>query len=84
MAELTITRRRNMNTIEEQRRDAAADASAAEARHRRVTAVAWLAGVTAVIALLGVSSDASFGTGLAVIGVCGMVAAVSWMILREK
>ena len=55
----------------------------AAARAHRVTATAWLAGITAVVALGTMSSSATIGTGLAVIGVAGMVTAVCYFILRD-
>lgn len=55
----------------------------AAARAQRVTAAAWLAGITAVVALGTMSSTATIGAGLAVIGVAGMVTAVCYFILRD-
>lgn len=55
----------------------------AAARAQRVTATAWLAGITAVVALGTMSSTATIGSGLAVIGVAGMVTAVCYFILRD-
>ena len=49
-----------------------------------VSAVAWLAGITAVVALGILSQDATIGMGLGVIGVSGMVAVVSYFILRDS
>jgi hypothetical protein len=72
-----------MNTIENQIRDTASEQSAAEARSQRVSAVAWLTGITAVVALGIMSEGATFGMGLGVIGVSGMVAVVSYLILKS-
>ena len=72
-----------MNTIENQGRDSARDDGSSTARSQRVSAVAWLAGITAVVALGILSQDATIGMGLGVIGVSGMVAVVSYFILRE-
>ena len=71
-----------MNTIENQASATAHEESATTAKSRHVTAVAWLTGITAVVALGALSSDASVGMGLGVIGVSGMVATVSYFILR--
>lgn len=72
-----------MNTIENQAGAPAHEESASTARPRRVAAVAWLTGITAVIALATLSDGASVGMGLGVIGVSGMVTAVSYFILRD-
>lgn len=55
----------------------------AAARAHRVTATAWLAGITAVVALGTMSSTATIGAGLAVIGIAGMVTAVCYFILKD-
>ena len=52
-------------------------------RSLRITAVAWLAGITAVVALVNLGDAASIGTGLGVIGISGMVAFVSYTILKS-
>lgn len=54
-----------------------------EDRSHRITIVGWLAGITAVIAILNVGDNASVGTGLGVIGISGMVAFVSYTILKS-
>ena len=72
-----------MNTIENQVRDTARDESASAARSQRVRAVAWLVGITAVVALGIMSDGATVGMGLGVIGVSGMVAFVSYLLLRS-
>lgn len=54
------------------------------AKSKRVTAAAWLAGVSAVVALDCVGSNASLGTGVAVLGISAMVALVCYFILRDK
>ena len=71
-----------MNTTENQVRDSDRDESLAAARSQRVTAVAWLTGITAVVALATLGDDATIGMGLGVIGISGMVAVVSYLILR--
>ena len=74
-----------MNTTENQVSGSASDKSAAAARFQRVTAVAWLAGITAVVAL-GIMSDTasvSIGMGLGIIGVTSMVALVSHLLLKS-
>jgi len=71
-----------MNTIEHQEGAAAHEESAATAKSRRATAVAWLAGTTAVVALGTLTTGASVGMGLGILGVSGMVAAVSYFILK--
>jgi len=48
----------------------------------RVSAVIWLVGVTAVVALGVLSHDPTISVALSVIGVAGMVAAVSFFIFR--
>jgi len=73
-----------MNTIENQVRDSAHGDSESTARSQRVSAVAWLAGITAVVALGILSQGATIGMGLGVIGVSGMVVAVSYFILRDR
>jgi hypothetical protein len=73
-----------MNTMENQARDSACDESAAAKKSQRVNTVAWLAGITAVVALLAMSESPSVGMGLGVIGVCGMVAFVCYMLLRDR
>ena len=72
-----------MNTTENQVRDSARDESAAAARSQRVSAVSWLTGITAVCALGILSSGATVGMGLGVIGVSGMVTIVSYLLLRS-
>ena len=71
-----------MSTLETQVKDSASDQVAAAARSQRVTSVAWLAGITAVVALVTMSGGATLGQGLGVIGVSAMVAIVSYFILR--
>ncbi len=59
--------------------------SATEPKAGRIKAVAWLAGVTAVFAIIGMSDSAnhvSVGMGIGVIGVSAMVAYVSYLILK--
>ncbi len=73
-----------MNTIENQLRDSAHENEASTARAERVSTVAWLTGITAVVALGLLSQSATIGMGLGVIGVCGMVVSVSYFILRER
>jgi hypothetical protein len=71
-----------MSTLENQGKDSANDQVAASAKTQRVTAVAWLAGITAVIALGTMNGGATLGQGLGVVGVSAMVAIVSYFILR--
>jgi len=71
-----------MDTIENQTSAPAHEESAATAKSQRVKIVAWLTGVTAVVALAVLSDGASVGMGLGVIGVAGMVVAVSYFILK--
>jgi len=71
-----------MSTLENQVKDPAGDQVAAAARTQRVTTVAWLAGITAVIALGTMNGGATLGQGIGVIGVSSMVATVSYLILR--
>jgi hypothetical protein len=71
-----------MNSIENQVKDSARDENTSAHRTQRVVAVAWLAGITAVVALGTMSGGATLGQGLGVIGVSGMVAVVSYFILR--
>lgn len=72
-----------MDTKENQAGDPARGESAGAARAQRVVAVAWLTGITAVVALGIMSDGATVGTGLGVIGVCGMVAIVSYLLLKS-
>jgi hypothetical protein len=72
-----------MNTTENQVRDSTRDESAAATRSQRVSAVAWLTGITAVVALGIMSDGATVGMGLGVIGVAGMVSIVSYLLLRS-
>lgn len=60
------------------------DERTSAAKSHRVTTVAWLAGVTAVVALGTMNGDATIGAGLGVIGVSGMVALVCYLILRDR
>lgn len=60
------------------------DERTATAKSHRVTTVAWLAGVTAVVALGTMNGEATIGAGLGVIGVSGMVALVCHYILRDR
>ncbi len=62
---------------------AAQNEEASGAKSHRVTAVAWLAGITAVVALGTVRTDDSFGAGMAVAAVAAMVTAVSYFILKS-
>lgn len=71
-----------MNTIENQAKDSASDENAAAHGSQRVIAVAWLTGITAVVALGTMSGGATVGQGIGVLGVSGMVAMVSYFILR--
>jgi hypothetical protein len=71
-----------MNITENQVRDSARDESAGAARSQRVSAVAWLTGITAVFALMTLSDGATIGMGLGGIGISGMVAVVSYLLLR--
>ena len=71
-----------MNTTENQVRDSDRDESLAAARSQRVTAVAWLTGITAVVALATLGDDATIGMGLGVTGICGMIAVVRYLLLR--
>jgi hypothetical protein len=72
-----------MDTKEYQAGNSARDDSAAAARSQRISAVAWLTGITAVVALGIMSDGATIGTGLGVIGVSGMVAFVSYLLLKS-
>lgn len=69
-----------MNTIESAGKAYGTDT----AKSQRVNTVGWLAGSTAIIALLTLSADASIGVGLAVIGISAMVTVVSYLILRDR
>jgi hypothetical protein len=74
-----------MNTTENQVRNSARDESGAAARSQRVSAVAWLTVITAVVAL-GVMTETatvSIGMGLGIIGVTSMVAFVSYLLLKS-
>ena len=73
-----------MNTIENEVRESARNESGAAARSQRVSAVAWLAGLTAFVALGVLSQGATIGILLGVIGVCATVAVISWLILRAR
>ena len=72
-----------MNMIENQVPRPGENDDRSVSRSSRIQTVAWLAGVTAVVALGSLRESASFGVGLAVIAVSGMVAFVSYLILRE-
>ena len=72
-----------MNTTENHVRDSARDESESAARSQRISAVAWLTGITAVVALAIMSDGATVGTGLGVIGVSSMVAIVSYLLLKS-
>lgn len=73
-----------MNPIENQLGNSVDDEGASRKRSQRVNAVAWLAGITAVVALGILGQAATIGTGLGVIGVSGMVVGVSYLILNER
>jgi hypothetical protein len=73
-----------MNTIENQARDSTRDESAGNVKSQHVTTVGWLTGITAVVALLSLSNSASLGMGVGVLGVCGMVAVVCYLLLRNR
>lgn len=55
----------------------------AEHRTQRITTVAWLAGVTAVVCLITLGGGASLWSALGVTAVAAMVGGVCAMILRE-
>lgn len=57
--------------------------SAVEHRTQRITTVAWLAGVTAVMCLITLGNGASLWSALGVTAVAAMVCGVCAMILRE-
>lgn len=57
--------------------------SRAASSSERVTAAAWLAGVSAVVGFCSLSQDASIGTGLGALGISAMVAIVCCYILRD-
>jgi hypothetical protein len=67
-----------MNTIE----NTTSEESISQARSQRVTAVAWLTGVTAVCALGFLSEGATVGMGIGVIGIAAMVSIVSYFLLK--
>jgi hypothetical protein len=67
-----------MNTIE----NTTSEESISQARSQRVSAVAWLTGVTAVCALGFLSNGATVGTGIGVIGIAAMVSVVSYFLLK--
>jgi len=68
-----------MNTTENTK----SEESTSSERSQRATAVAWLVGVTAVCALGILSSGATVGMGLGVIGVAAMVSVVSYFLLKS-
>ena len=70
-----------MNTPENQVKDSASDA--ATSKSQRVTTVAWLTGVTAVVALMTLNNGATIGASLGVVDVSGMVAFVSYLVLKS-
>jgi hypothetical protein len=59
------------------------EGSTSAARSQRVSAVAWLTGITAVVALGTMSEGATIGMGLGVIGVAGMVSIVSYLLMKS-
>jgi len=61
----------------------ARDDQASDAKSHRVTAVAWLAGITAVVALGTMSTNDSLGSGMAIAAIAAMVTAVSYFILKS-
>ena len=69
-----------MSTPENQVKDSASDATTSKSQ--RITTVAWLTGVTAVVALMTLNNGASVGVSLGVTAVSGMVAFVSYLLLR--
>jgi len=68
-----------MNAIENTK----SEESTSAAKSQRISAVAWLTGVTAVVALGVMSQGATIGMGLGVIGVAGMVSVVSYLLLKS-
>ncbi len=70
-----------MTTPENEPRDAGRETQAAKSH--RVTTVAWLAGITAVVALWMLSENATTGMGLGVLGVAAMVGFVCARILKD-
>jgi hypothetical protein len=57
--------------------------AASNPKSNRVAAVAWLAGVTAVVALGTMSTNDSIGSGMAIAAIAAMVTAVSYFILKS-
>lgn len=76
MSETTSTREMTGQKIETE--------PSAQERSHRVTAVAWLAGLSAFFGFNALSKDASLGAGIGVLGVAGMVTAVCYFILRQR
>jgi hypothetical protein len=72
-----------MNTTENETGATELEKRATKAKSERVMAVAWLTGITAVVALGTLTTGASVGMGLGVIGVSGMVVGVSYFILKD-
>jgi hypothetical protein len=58
--------------------------TAAEGRSGRVETAAYLAGFSAFIGFVMLPRDATIGTGIAIAGIAGMVAAVCYFILRAR
>ncbi|HSH95007.1 MAG TPA: hypothetical protein VK968_12730 [Roseimicrobium sp.] len=55
-----------------------------EDRSHRITTVAWLAGVSAVLGFLSLSSDMTLGAAIAYVAISGMVAAACYWILHAR
>jgi hypothetical protein len=57
---------------------------AAEERTHRVTATAWLTGITAFLGFMTFEKDATIGAGLSFVAIAAMVATVCYFILKGK
>lgn len=76
MSETTNTREMTGQKIETE--------SSAQERSHRVTAVAWLAGLSAFFGFNALSMNASLGAGIGMLGITGMVTTACYFILRQR
>ena len=58
--------------------------NATDERSDRVGTAAYLAGFSAFIGFVMLPKEATIGTGIAFVGIAGMVAAVCYFILRTR
>jgi hypothetical protein len=73
-----------MNTTANVIGDSMRDGKSSEVMPKRVKAVIWLVGITAVIGFAVLDDGPSIGAGLGIMGIAGMVLFVSYLLLRDR